>query len=134
MLWSAFTLSFYRFFHASECLSLTWSYVILTDTHVLIELRQSKTNPFQREQCIHIYPTTLSTCPVHALRLLANRIKDKLPRLHVFNAGKFSTLSSSKLTQTIRHLLSQAGMCSSTHTTFKLVQPSQLQPQNSPLG
>jgi len=66
MLWSAFTLSFYGFHCASECLSLTWSND-LTDIHILIELHQSKTNLFQREQSTHIYPTTLSTCPVLAL-------------------------------------------------------------------
>ena len=38
MLWSAFTISFYGFLHASECLSLTRSNIILTDTRVLIEL------------------------------------------------------------------------------------------------
>ena len=32
MLWSAFTLSFNGFLHASECLSLTWSDVMITDT------------------------------------------------------------------------------------------------------
>jgi len=116
MLWSAFTLSFYGFLCASECLSLTWSDVIITDTHVLIELCQSKTNPFRRRQSIYIYPTTSSTCPVRALRLFANRIKVKLPQLHVFNAGKFSPLSHPKLTQTIHHL-SQAGMCSSSYAS-----------------
>jgi len=117
MLWSTFTLSFYWFLHASECLSLTWSNVILTDTHVLIELCQSKTNLFWRRQSIHIYPTTLSACPVCALWLFANRIKYKLPQLHVFNAGKSSPLSCLKLTRTICHLLSQAGMYSSSYAT-----------------
>jgi len=117
MLWSAFTLSFYEFLHASECLSLTRSNVILTDTHILIELHQSKINPFQREQFIHIYPTTSCTCPVHDLRLFANRIKVKLLKLHVFNAEKFSPLSHPKPTQTICHLLSQVGMCSSSYAT-----------------
>ena len=68
MLWSAFTLSFYGFLCASECLSLTWSDVTITDTHVLIELCQSKTDPFWREQSIRIYPTSLSTCQVRAFK------------------------------------------------------------------
>ena len=38
MLWSSFTLSFYGFFRASECLSLTWSDITIAEDHVLVEL------------------------------------------------------------------------------------------------
>ena len=117
MLWSAFTLSFYGFLRASEGLSLTWSDVTITDTHVLIELRQSKTDPFRRGQSIRIYATNSSTCPVRALKLFANKIDTKLPQLHVFSAGTLSPLTRSKLTEILRHLLSQAGMYPSNYAS-----------------
>ena len=60
MLWSSFTLSFYGFLCASECLSLTWSDITLAEDHVLVELHQSKTDPFRRGQSVHIFqPTNL---------------------------------------------------------------------------
>ena len=46
MLRSLFTLSFYGFLHASECLSLTWSDIKRIGNHLVIELHQSKTDPF----------------------------------------------------------------------------------------
>ena len=117
MLWSAFTLSFYGFLSASEGLSLTWSDVTITDTHVLIELRQSRIDPFRRGQSIHIYATNSSTCPVRALKLFANKIDTKLPQLHVFSAGILSPLARSKLTEILRHLLLQAGMYPSNYAS-----------------
>ena len=47
MLWSSFTLSFYGFLRASECLSLTWSDIKRTGNHLVIELHQSKTDLFR---------------------------------------------------------------------------------------
>ena len=48
MLWSSFTLSFYGFLCASECLSLTWSDITMDNNNLVIELHQSKTDPFRR--------------------------------------------------------------------------------------
>ena len=48
---------------------LSFSCKVVPDTHVLIELRQSKTDPFRRGQSIRIYATNSSTCPVRALKL-----------------------------------------------------------------
>lgn len=117
MLWSAFTLSFYAFLRASECLSLTWSDITMADNHLVIELRQSKTDPFRRGQSIHIYPTNSSTCPVRALKLFADKIRDTSPHKLVFSAGTFLPLTRPKLTEIIRYLLIQAGMCPSNYAS-----------------
>ena len=110
MLWSAFTLSFYGFLRASECLSLTWSEITIDDNHVTIKLHQSKTDIFRRGQSIHIYSTDSSTCPVRALKLFATTTDTKASDSHVFSAGTFSPLTRSKLTEIIRCLLVRAGM------------------------
>ena len=64
LLWAAFTLSFYGFLRASECLSLTWSDMLIHDDHLTITLRQSKTDPFRRGQSIQVYASLTTTCPV----------------------------------------------------------------------
>ena len=96
---------------------LSFSCKVVPDTYVLIELRQSKTDPFRRGQSIRIYATNSSTCPVRALKLFANKIDTKLPQLHVFSAGTLSPLTRSKLTEILRHLLSQAGMYPSNYAS-----------------
>ena len=101
MLWLSFTLSFYGFLCSSECLSLTWSDIKRTDNHLVIELYQSKTDPFRRGQFIQIYPTNSSTCPVRAFTLFADNIGATLPHKLVFSAGSFSPLTRSMLTGTI---------------------------------
>ena len=69
LLWTAFTLSFYGFLCASECLSLTWSDRQLYNSYISITLRQSKIDPFRRGQSIHICAiSTTTTCPVPAMR------------------------------------------------------------------
>ena len=55
MLWSSFTLSFYGFLCANECLSLTWLDFTIVEDHVLVELHQSKIDPFRRGQSVHIF-------------------------------------------------------------------------------
>ena len=50
LLWAAFTLSFYGFLRASECLSLTWSDMLIFNNYITITIRQSKTDPFRRGQ------------------------------------------------------------------------------------
>ena len=74
MLWSSFTLSFYGFLRASECLSLTWSDIKRTGNHLVIELHQSKTDPFRRGQSIKIYPTKSFMYPAHAFTLFAEAV------------------------------------------------------------
>ena len=76
-----------------------------------------KTDPFRRGQSIRIYATNSSTCPVRALKLFANKIDTKLPQLHVFSAGTLSPLTRSKLTEILRHLLSQVGMYPSNYAS-----------------
>ena len=50
LLWATFTLSFYDFLCASECLSLVWSDITLYNDYISIILRQSKTDPFWKGQ------------------------------------------------------------------------------------
>ena len=93
MLWLSFTLSFYGFLRSSECLSLIWSDIKRTDNHLVIELHQSKTDPFRRGQSLQIYPTNSSTCPVRAFTRFADNIGATLPHKLVFSAGSFSPLT-----------------------------------------
>ena len=60
LLWTAFTLSLYGFLHASECLSLVWSNIILYNDHISITLHQSKTDSFQRG-AMHNYNNMVNT-------------------------------------------------------------------------
>ena len=120
MLWLSFILSFYGFICVSGCLSLTWSDITMGNNHLVIELCQSKTDLFvqAKGQSIHIYPTNLSTCPLRALmRLFIDKIGTTPPHKLVFFAGTFSPLIRSKLTEIIRYLLIQAGMCPSNYTS-----------------
>ena len=107
MLWSSFTSSFYGFLRASECLSLTWLDVTIAEDHVLIELCQSKTDPFRRGQSVHIFSTNSSTCPVWAFKLFSGLVATRPSHLLVFSTETFSPLTHSKLTATIRRFLLQ---------------------------
>ena len=117
LLWAAFTVLFYGFLRASECLSLTWSDVLIHDDHITITLQQSKTDPFRRGQSIKVYSSLTTTCPVKALTNYANSIAAKQPHHFVFSAGTFLPLSRSKLTAEVRQLLSQAGMSPSDYAS-----------------
>ena len=117
MLWLSFTLSFYGFLRSSECLSLIWSDIKRTDNHLVIELHQSKTDPFRRGQSLQIYPTNSSTCLVRVFTRFVDNIGTTLPHKLVFSAGSFSPLTRSRLTGTIRHLLMQAGMCPTNYAS-----------------
>ena len=135
MLWSSFTLSFYGFLCASECLSLTWSDITMDDNHLVIELHQSKTDPFRRGQSIHIYFTNSSTCPVCALKLFADKISTTPPGKLVFSAGTFSPLIRPKLTEIIQYSYKQE--CAppiARCTVSELVLPRQLQQPDYPHG
>ena len=111
LLWTEFTLSFYGFLCASECLNLTWSDVIIHKDHITIALRQSKTYLFQRGQSIHIYVTTTTTCPVRAMCNCNDMLTTKQPHHLVFSVGTIAPLSCSQLTTTLHQLLPQAGLC-----------------------
>ena len=117
LLWAAFTLSFYGFLRASECLSLTWSDMLIHDDHLTITLRQSKTDPFRRGQSIQVYSSLTTTCPVQALNKYANLITAKQPHHLVFCAGTYSPLSHPQLTAEVRQLLSCTGMSPSDYAS-----------------
>ena len=78
---------------------------------MLIELRQSKTDPFRRGQSVHIFSTNSSTCPVRALKLFAGLVGTRPSHSLVFSMGTFSPLIHSKLSATIRCLLLQTRRC-----------------------
>ena len=69
-----------------------------------------------------MYSTNLSTCPVCAFTLFAEKIEIVPPYKLVFSAVIFLPQTQSKLTETIRHLLMQAGMYPSNCAshTFKI--------------
>lgn len=99
LLWAAFTVLFYGFLRASECLSLTWSDVLIHDDHITITLQQSKTDPFRRGQSIKVYSSLTTTCPVKALTNYANSIAAKQPHHFVFSAGTFYPYPAPNLLQ-----------------------------------
>jgi len=68
-----FTIAFNVFFRASELTSsLNWSDIMLQSKQMSITLNQSKTNPFQHGQVIHIFAIQSSTCPIRQLLLMHN--------------------------------------------------------------
>ena len=115
LLWTAFTLSFYGFLRANECLSLTWSDVLIHNDYISITLRQSKIDPFQRGQLVYVYATSTTACLVRAMHNYKNMFITKQPHHLVFCAGTISPLSYQQLTTILRSLLSQAGLCPSLH-------------------
>ena len=78
---------------------------------MLVELCQSKTDPFRRGQSVHIFSTNSSTCPVRAFKLFAGLVGTRPSHSLVFSMGTFSPLTRSKLTATIHCLLSQTRRC-----------------------
>ena len=117
LLWTAFTLSFYGFLRASECLSLTWSDVLIHNDYISITLRQSKTDPFRRGQLVYVYATSTTTCPVRAMHNYKNMLITQQPHHLVFSAGTISPLSHQQLTTILRSLLTQAGLCPSLYAS-----------------
>ena len=113
LLWTAFTLSFYGFLRASECLNLTWSDILLHTDHISITLCQRLTHSVEDNQSIYNYTTSTTTCPVQALRKYSDMVSITQPEQLVFSAGTISPLSRPQLTIILRQLLSQAGLCPS---------------------
>ena len=116
MLWSAFTLAFYGFLHASEYLNLQWL-DISNNSRITINLRQSKTDSFRKDHQIHVYPTNISTCPVRAFLLympFSNNITATDP---VFMASRFAPLTQASLNKVLRSLLSRAVQDQSQYTS-----------------
>ena len=98
---------FYGFLRASEFTSssLQWLDVQFSATTVVIDLRQSKTDPFRRGHTITIQAT--STCPVRAINCFAEL--STLRSGSVYYGGRFTPLSRDHLTDVLRRLLQQAG-------------------------
>lgn len=122
MLWAAFCLGFFGFMRAGEftCPSheaFTPDMLSLQDlavdshsspTHLAVHLKQSKTDPFGVGTTLHLGTTGDTLCPVVAmLGYLAIRPPSPGP-LFIFCDG--STLSRTRLVQSLRQALSAAGV------------------------
>ena len=75
-----------------------------------ITLRQSKTDPFQRGQTIHIFATGSSTCLIRTITIYRNFISNKDSIDPVFHAGRFQPLTQKKLNEILHCLLQQGGI------------------------
>ena len=115
LLWTAFTLSFYGFFHASECLSLTRSAINLYNNYIFITLCQSKTDPFWRGQLTDVYTTSTATCPVRSVHNYTNMLITKQPHHLAFSAGTISPLSCKECTTILCQLY--PGLCPSHYAS-----------------
>ena len=124
LLWAAFTTAFYGFLRVSEFTSsssdattLRWSDISLSSSTQTISLRQSKTDPFRRGHALSISATNTSTCPVRALKQYSRMIPVAQQFGSLFSAGQFSPLSKAQVSNTLRHLLQQAGYDSQLYSS-----------------
>jgi len=109
---------FYGFFRASELTSsLNWSDIMLQSDQMSITLNQSKTDPFQCGQAIHIFATQSSTCLIRAMDSYTQLVDNAMISIPVFNVGRFNPLIQNKLNKVIRHLLQQEGINQTNYGT-----------------
>ena len=124
MLWAAFTLAFFGFLRASEftcnsssfdptvhlCLrDITFISNIESPNHMLVSIKQSKTDPFREGCTLTIARSTTSVCSVMAMRdyLLQCKAAVSGP-LFTFTNGKW--LSRASLTRELRSTLQGCGL------------------------
>ena len=122
MLWAAFCLGFFGFMRSGEftCPSLPAftadmlsSQDVAVDSHtspshLVVRLRRSKNDPFGAGTRLHLGATGHSLCPVSSMMgYLAIRPSEPGP-LFLFRDG--STLSRTKLIQSLRQVLSSVGV------------------------
>jgi len=124
MLWAAFTLAFYGFLRASEftcnsssfdptvhlCLrDITFIRNIESPNHMLVSIKQSKTDPFRKGCTLTIARSTTSTCSVMATRDYLLQCKSVATGpLFTFTNGKW--LSRGSLTKELRSVLQCCGL------------------------
>ena len=124
MLWAAFTLAFFGFLRASEftcnsssfdptvhlCLrDITFIPNIESPNHMLVSIKQSKTDPFRKGCTLTIARSTTSVCSVMAMRDYLLQCKPAVSGpLFTFTNGKW--LSRASLTRELRSTLQGCGL------------------------
>ena len=104
MLSSAFTLAFFGFLSSSEFTSPSSTHFIqlvhlacsdisfTSDGSLLLQLKASKTDPFQMGCSIMLTPSGCSVCAVQAMhRYLAHQLPGNSTPLYLFSTGQFLT-------------------------------------------
>ena len=99
-----------------QCLSPTWSDMLICNDCISITLHQPKTDPFLGGQSIHIHATS-TTCPVRAMHNYHDIVTTQWPYELMFSASTIQPLSCQKLTPILRQLLSQATLCPSNYAS-----------------
>ena len=124
MLWAAFTLAFFSFLRSSEftcngtpfnptvhlCTrDITFIPNIESPDHMLVTIKQSKTDPFRKGCTLTIARSTTSICSVMAMRdYLLQRKPAATGPLFTFANGKW--LSRASLTKELRSTLQHCGL------------------------
>ena len=102
MLWAAMLTAFFGFLRVSEYTStfvssydpnstLCYEDVVFKDAHIHINIKASKTDPFQAGSIIRLAPNSSPTCPVKALKLYMRAHHSKTGPLFSFQGGKYLT-------------------------------------------
>ena len=130
MLWAAFTLAFFGFLRASEftcnsssfdptvhlCLIITFIPNIESPNHMLVSIKQSKTDPFRKGCTLTIARSTTSICSVMAMRDYLLQCKPAATGpLFTFANGKW--LSRASLTKELRSALQSCGLTADHYFT-----------------
>ena len=131
MLWAAFTLAFFGFLRASEftcnsssfdptvhlCLrDITFIPNIESPNHMLVSIKQSKTDPFRKGCTLTIARSTTSICSVMAMRDYLLQCKPAATGpLFTFANGKW--LSRASLTKELRSALQSCGLTADHYFT-----------------
>ena len=124
MLWAAFTLAFFGFLRASEftcngssfdttvhlCLrNITFIPNIQSPNHMLVSIKQSKTDPFRKGCTLTIARSSTSICSVMAMRDYPLQCKPAATSpLFTFTNGKW--LSRASLAKELRSALQSCGL------------------------
>ena len=128
MFWSAFTLAFFAFLRSSEFTSpssthfnpqvhLCHSDISLTTTGSLsLQLKTSKTDPFQKGCSIILAPSGRSVCAVRAMhRYLDHQPPHSATPLYFFSSGQF--LTRDKVTSILHLLLQRLGITTEAYAS-----------------
>ena len=123
MLWAAFTLAFFTFLRVSEftCIGpfnakvhltsqdITFLPDILSPTHMLVKIKQSKTDPFRQGCTLTVAKSTSPICSVMAFKdyILQAQPPASRPLFNFSPSGSWLTRTS--LTRELRTILQQCG-------------------------
>ena len=102
MLWAAMLTAFFGFLRVSQYTSafvcsydpsttLCYEDVDFKDDYIHINIKASKTDPFQTGSMIRLAPNSSSTCPVKALKQYMSVQPSKTGPLFSFQGGKYLT-------------------------------------------